>query len=53
MIADGINTKEIAHTLKLSVKSIEVYRSQIMDKLGIHSVAELVKYAVKNEMVNL
>jgi DNA-binding NarL/FixJ family response regulator len=47
MISDGFNTKEIASEFGLSVKSIEVYRSQIMQKLGLKSIAELVKYAIR------
>lgn len=47
LIADGRSTKEIAGDLHLSVKTVESHRKQIMDKLGLHSVAELTKYAVR------
>lgn len=53
MIAEGKNTKEIAYELELSTKSIEVYRSQIMEKLGLNSIADLVKYALRNGLARL
>ena len=39
--------KQIAVHLDLSVKTVETHRRQIMDKLGLHSVAELTKYAIR------
>ena len=47
LIAEGKSTKKIAATLHVSVKTVETHRKQIMDKLDIHSVAELTKYAVR------
>ena len=47
LIAECKSTKEIAATLYVSVKTVETHRKQIMDKLDIHSVAELTKYAVR------
>ncbi len=46
-ISEGLSTKEIAQKLKLSVKTVETHRHNIMQKLDIHSVAELTKYAIK------
>ncbi|MBI3986280.1 MAG: response regulator transcription factor [Lentisphaerae bacterium] len=52
-IAEGCSTKEIASTLGVSVKTIETHRRQIMEKLKLHSVAELTKYAVKEGLTDL
>src|SRR5690606_9624956 len=45
-IADGQSTKEIAHALRVSTKTIETHRRRLMEKLNLHSVAELTKYAI-------
>lgn len=52
-IAEGKSTKEIAAALFVSVKTIETHRRQIMDKLDLHSVAELTKYAVREGLTGL
>jgi DNA-binding NarL/FixJ family response regulator len=52
-LANGRSTKEIALTLKKSVQTIDTYRRQIMNKLNIHSVAELTKYAVRKGLTTL
>lgn len=46
-IAEGRNTKEIAAEIGLSPKTVETYRARVMTKLGVHSVAELTKYAIR------
>lgn len=46
-IAEGKTTKEIAFFLNVSSKTIETHRQQIMNKLDIHSIAELTKYAIR------
>jgi len=51
LIAEGKSTKVIAKELFLSTKTIEWHRSQIMNKLGAQSVAELVKYAIREELI--
>jgi DNA-binding NarL/FixJ family response regulator len=53
MIAEGHNTKQISNYLGLSVKTVETYRSQIMEKLDIHDVAGLVRYAIRRGIVRL
>jgi len=50
-IARGRATKEIAHSLGLSSKTIETHRSMLMDRLGIREVAGLVRYAVRHGLV--
>jgi DNA-binding NarL/FixJ family response regulator len=47
LLVEGKSTKEIASTLYVSVKTIETHRKQIMDKLNLHSIAELTKYAIR------
>lgn len=51
LLAEGKSTKEVASMLELSVKTAETHRSNIMSKLGLHSVSELVLYAVRNNIV--
>ena len=46
LIAEGQTTKQIAQTLEISVKTVESHRSQLMEKLDIHDVAGLVRYAI-------
>jgi len=53
MIAEGLSTKQIGACLNLSVKTVETYRSQIMEKLGIHDIAGLVRYAIRQGIVPL
>ncbi len=52
-IAEGCSTKDIAAAQNLSVKTIETHRLHIMEKLKLHSVAELTKYAVKEGLTDL
>jgi DNA-binding NarL/FixJ family response regulator len=51
LIAEGKNTKEIASTLDISVKTVEAHRLQLMARLDIHDVPSLVRYAVRNGLV--
>jgi DNA-binding NarL/FixJ family response regulator len=53
LLAEGRSTKEVASHLNLSVKTAETHRSNIMRKLGLHSVSELVLYAVRNNIVQV
>jgi DNA-binding NarL/FixJ family response regulator len=50
-IAEGRSTKEIAYELKLSVKTVETHRAQVMERLGIRDVAGLVRYAMRAGLV--
>jgi DNA-binding NarL/FixJ family response regulator len=51
LIAEGRTTKQIAHLLSLSVKTVETHRSQLMERLEIHDVPGLVRYAVRVGLV--
>lgn len=53
LVAEGFAAKEIAALLGLSTKTVETHRRQVMEKLDIHSVAELVKYAIRNGLTSL
>ena len=53
LMAEGESTKEIAARLAVSVKTVESYRQQIMEKLDLHSVAELTKYAIREGLTEL
>ena len=51
MIAEGRKNREIAELLFISIKTVETHRAHIMDKLGIHSTAELTKYAISKGII--
>jgi DNA-binding NarL/FixJ family response regulator len=51
LIAEGHSMKEVAHKLNLSVKTVETHRTRMMDRLGIHDVAGLVRLAVRAGLV--
>lgn len=52
MIANGKTAKEIARELELSVKTVSTYRSRVLDKLGLHSNAEIVRYAIRRRIID-
>ena len=53
LIAEGKSTKEVADVLGVSVKTIETHRHNIMEKLHLHSVAELTKYAIREGLTSV
>jgi DNA-binding NarL/FixJ family response regulator len=53
MIAEGQSNKAMSRILNISVKTVEAHRSTLMYKLSIHSVAGLVRYAVRNMLIEL
>jgi DNA-binding NarL/FixJ family response regulator len=53
LIAERHSTKEIAQVLSISVKTVETHRAQLMDRLGIHDVPGLVRFAIRTGLVTL
>ena len=53
LFAEGKTTKQIASLLFVSIKTIETHRKQIMYKLGLNSIAELTKYAIREGLTSL
>lgn len=53
MLAEGLTAKQIASRLHLSVKTVETHRRQVMEKAGANSVAELVRYAIREGITTL
>lgn len=53
LVAEGKTTKEIAEMLKISVKTAESHRSHLMEKLDIHDTAGLVRYAIREGLIQI
>jgi len=53
LLAEGKTTRQIAAHLNISVKTIETHRQQVMEKLNMHSIAELTKYAIREGLTSL
>jgi two-component system nitrate/nitrite response regulator NarL len=53
MIAEGQSNKEMANRLGVGVRTVETHRERVMDKLSIHTVAGLTKYAIANGIARL
>ena len=47
LVAEGMSTKTIARRVGISGKTVEAHRTQLMDRVGIHEVAGLVRYAIR------
>jgi DNA-binding NarL/FixJ family response regulator len=52
LIAEGHSSKQIAHRLDASVKTIESHRASLMERLDIHDIAGLVRYAIRQGLVS-
>jgi DNA-binding CsgD family transcriptional regulator len=52
LVAEGMSSRGIGETLRISTHTVESYRGRLMLKLRFGSVAELVRYAVRNHMVD-
>jgi two-component system NarL family response regulator len=53
LVADGLSSKEIARNLQIAPSTVEVHRRNIMRKVGLHKVADLTRYAIRNQMVSV
>ena len=53
LVAEGLTTKEIAHRLNVSVKTVETHRQRLMDRLDIHDVPGLVRFAIRAGIISL
>ena len=53
LVAEGHSTKEIAHRLNVGIKTVETHRQRLMDRLGIHDVPGLVRFAIRAGIVSL
>jgi DNA-binding NarL/FixJ family response regulator len=52
LLAEGNSNKEIARSLDLSIKTVETHRAAVMRKLDLHSLADLVRFAIRNQIVS-
>lgn len=52
LIAEGLSSKEVATRLSISVRTVESHRSAVMGKLGVHKVAGLVRFAIREGMIS-
>jgi len=53
LLSESMTTKEVAFHLNVSIKTIETHRRNIMEKLGVHTVTDLVKYAIREGLTTL
>jgi DNA-binding NarL/FixJ family response regulator len=53
LIAEGLTNREIAEMLEISVKTVESHRANLMNRLEIHDVAGLVRYAIRIGLVDM
>jgi DNA-binding NarL/FixJ family response regulator len=53
LISEGQNSKEVAETLHVSSKTVDAHRRNIMEKVGVHSIAELTKFAIREGITTL
>jgi DNA-binding NarL/FixJ family response regulator len=51
LLAQGHSNKDVARQLGISVKTVDTHRTNLMRKIGLHSITELVRYAIRNGLV--
>ena len=52
LLAEGKSNKEVAVALNISVNTVETHRAKIMSKLDLHSISDLVRYAIRNRLID-
>ena len=52
LVSEGRTGKEIAETLNISIKTAQFHKTSIMEKLGVHTTAELIKYAIEHGIIS-
>lgn len=53
LVAEGYKNREVAEKLGISVKTVETHRANIMNKLALRNLAQLIHYAIRTGMVNI
>ena len=53
LIAEGNTNKDVARILNLSVKTVDTHRARIMNKLHIHDITGLTKYAIRKKLITI
>lgn len=53
LIVDGLTSKQIAEKLYISPRTVDTHRANLMEKLELNNIAELVRYAIKNQLVSM
>lgn len=53
LVAEGFHSHEIADRLSIAVKTVETHRANIMNKLGLHRMADLIRYAIRRGLVKI
>ena len=53
LVAEGYKNREVAEKLQISVKTVETHRANIMNKLALRNLAQLIHYAIRTGMVNI
>lgn len=51
LLAEGRSNKDIASRLRISVKTVEAHRSNVMHKLDLHSISQITRYAIRNRLI--
>lgn len=52
LVAEGMSSKEVASSLRISTRTVESHRAKVMEKLGIHKVSGLVRYAIREGLLS-